>query len=335
VQASDKLGGRQAPPAPPFLKAIIRRKEIGVLISLLLVIIAFSLFSGLFLTSETFGGILTIAAEFGVVALGVTLLMISGEFDLSVGSNFALSAMIFATLFVIKGWPDVVSFAVSLLAALLVGLLNGIVTLKLRMPSFIVTLGTLMVWRGVVLLFTGGFPISYLGESSSVFTVLAGRYGDVHLSAFWWILLAAILGIVLERTRYGNWTFATGGKFEAARELGVSVNRVKLVNFAITGLLAGLGGSLQFARLRSTSPSYGEGLELTVIAAAVVGGTSLTGGSGSILGTVLGTFMLAMINVGLVLGGAPVFWYRTFVGIVILLAVATHIKIRGLARGRT
>jgi simple sugar transport system permease protein len=321
------------PPDPPFFTSFLRRKELAVLISLIIVTGAFALFSRYFLTVLTFGGIFTIAAETGVVAVGVTLLMISGEFDLSVGSNFALSAMILATLTVVDHWPELAAFATALFVATSLGFLNGILTLKTRIPSFIVTLGTMMVWRGVVLLYTAGFPISYPARTA-LLDALAGRYGQTNLDVLWWIIISVICLIILERTKYGNWTFATGGKVEAARELGVNVSRIKLVNFSITGLLAGLGGCFELARLGSMSPAYGDGLELVAIASAVIGGTSLMGGYGTIVGTILGAIILAMVDVGLVLAGAPTFWYQTFVGIIIILAVAMHVQISGLVKWR-
>ncbi|MDR7402331.1 MAG: ABC transporter permease [Armatimonadota bacterium] len=322
----------QAVRGVPALRVEWRRllavRELGVLIALLLLIVVFGILQPAFLTLDTFGDILTQAAELGVAAVGVTFLMIAGEFDLSVGSNFAFTGVLLALLVTKVAVPAVVAVPLALLAAASIGLLNGVVTLATRIPSFITTLGTMMMWRGLALAITGGWPISIL-TASTLLDVLGGKviWSTLRISAMWLLAVTAVFWFLLGKTRYGNWVFATGGKREAARALGVPVARVKLINFSLAGVLAGAAGFMQFGRMSSMSPVWGDALALEAIAAAVIGGTSLMGGSGTILGTILGAITMAAIRVGLVMVGAPSYWYTAFLGVVVVLAVILNVKL--------
>jgi simple sugar transport system permease protein len=254
--------------------------------------------------------------------------MISGEFDLSVGSNFTFSAIVFG--FLLKGgFSPVLALLVVLIMAALIGLLNGLITLRTRIPSFIATLGALFFWNGMALWVTGGWPVSFI-TPPTLLNILGGNTigsaGSLHVSAVWWAMIAAVFWIVLEKSRYGNWVYGTGGNTGAARAVGVPVDKVKLINFMICGLLAGFAGTLQLGRMNSISPVR-SGLELEAIASAVVGGVSLFGGIGTVLGMILGTIAIASIEVGLVSAGAPSFWYTAFVGTVIIVIVVINTKL--------
>lgn len=152
-------------------------------------------------------------------------------------------------------------------------------------------------------------------------------FSTLHISAVWWLILGGAFWMILQKTAYGNWVFATGGKKAAARALGVPVVKVKLVNFVLAGLLAGLAGCLQLGRMGSMSPVWGQDLPLEAIAAAVVGGNSLNGGVGTILGAMLGAVTMASIRIGLVMIGAPAYWYMSFVGFIVVAAVALNVKL--------
>lgn len=317
-----------SPWRPELWRRVLAARESGVLIALFAVIGVFSAMNRNFLTIDTFGDILTQAAELGIASIGVTFLMIAGEFDLSVGSNFAVAGVLLALLTTNLGWSPLLAIPLVLGVATAVGVLNGVITLGTRIPSFITTLGTMMFWRGIALAVTGGWPIHVLG-SSRMLDLLGGMavYQTVRISALWWLLVTLIFWILLVKTPYGNWTFATGGKPEAARALGVPVARVKLTNFALAGLLAGFAGFTQFGRMGSMSPVWGDGLPLETIAAAVIGGTSLMGGAGTILGTILGAITMASIRVGLIMVGAPSYWYTAFLGAVIVVAVILNVRL--------
>jgi len=317
----------------PSLRALTYRlqryPEIGALAGFLAVFVGFSIFAEHFLTLGCLSGILTMAAELGIVAVGITFLMISGEFDLSVGSILGVSAMAFALL-AKANVHHLAALLIALGLGSLIGLLNGLLVVWTQIPSFIVTLGTMMFWRGVLLAVTGGFPVAYDGYSLLMYA-LSGRFGGgFHMSAWWFGALVIVLTVVLTQTRYGNGVFATGGGPGAARALGVNVHRVKVVNFILSGLLGGFAGIVQFSRFSSVDPLRGSGIELEAIAAAVIGGTLLSGGYGSIVGTLLGVLMVGMIRSGLVLAGAPAYWYRAFIGVILIIAVIINTKIRGM-----
>ncbi|MEW6229829.1 MAG: ABC transporter permease, partial [Bacillota bacterium] len=311
-----------------MVKSFLGHREIGVVVAMVVVFAVFFSMKREFLSVRTLGDILTVAAELGVTAVGVSFLMISGEMDLSVGSNFALSAMVLAALITRSSCSPYLAFIAALLCAAGIGAINGVVTLSARIPSFIATLGAMMFWRGVALYLTQGWPISLFADVPLVRWLGGGMiFATVRISALWWVLLGGLFWVALQKTAYGNWVFATGGKQGAARALGVPTTRVKLTNFMLAGLLAGVAGCLQFGRMGSMSPVWGQELPLEAIAAAVVGGNSLTGGVGSILGAMLGALTMASIRIGLVMVGAPAYWYMSFVGFIVVAAVAINVKL--------
>lgn len=315
-----------------FLLRFLRLKELGAIIGVAIFFVFFMIISERFLSIENLASTFTMASELGIVAIGITMLMISGEFDLSVGSTYAVVPMIMAIM-INHGISDVFCLLVSLLGGVGIGLLNGLVTLKTGIPSFITTLGTMMFWRGILLAITGGFPI-ILEKSSNILKFFGGSLaGDLRYSGIWFIAIAIVFSLILERTKYGNWVFATGGNLGAAKALGISTNRVKLTNFIISSLLAGIAGITTFGRFKIIDPTLGQGMELEAIASAVIGGSLLTGGYGSILGTFIGAFMIGMVRSGLVLAGAPAYWYRAFIGVILIMAAIINARIRKKVAG--
>jgi len=327
-----RTAGRVESP-PRFLHDVAvwlrQHPEIGAFVGLLIVFAGFSLTATRFLTSDSLASILTVAAELGIVSAGITFLMISGEFDLSVGSVLGVAAMVFA-LTAKAGWPLFLGWIFALLASAGIGFLNGFITVRTGIPSFITTLGTMMFWRGILLAVTGGFPVSYFpSRTPTMFFVLNGCFaGQFRTSALWFLGIILLLNVILVRTRYGNAVYATGGNRDAARVLGVATDKVKLVNFIISALLAGLAGCIQFARFLSVDPMRGQGLELEAIAAAVIGGTLLTGGAGNLIGTLFGVLLVGMVRSGLVQAGAPAYWYQAFVGVIVVVAVVVNTNLR-------
>lgn len=308
---------------------IARQPELGALIAFLFVFGGFSIAAKGFLSLATAAGVLTVIAELGIVSIGIALLIISGEFDLSVGSILAVSSMSCAIL-LRSGVGDLLACAAALVFACTLGFLNGVIVVRARIPSFITTLGTMMLWRGILLAISGGLPtVPFFGESV-VFNLLNSRLkADFRSSAFWFTAVALIAQFVLRHTKYGNWIYATGGNKEAARALGVPILRVKLINFILSGFLAGLAGLIQLARFRTVDALRGQGMELEAIAAAVTGGVSLKGGYGTILGAVLGVFIIGMVRTGLLLAKAPPYWYQAFVGIILIIAVIINVQAKG------
>lgn len=348
-------------------KSLLIKKETGAFLALFAIVVVFSLVNSKFFSAGIAGTVLTPSAELGIVAIGATLLMIAGEFDLSVGAVFAVSGIISAfvtraaltlrdpvTLEITRaGFTDdpwvasLLAFFAALLFATSAGFLNGVLTLATRIPSFIVTLAAMLFWRGTALFIAGGRAVSitrpeyennwflqFIGNNRIDIAIPFTDFlllKNVGVGIFWFASLVLLFWYILKKTKAGNWIFATGGKKEAARALGVPVNRVKLIMFSLTGLLAGLAGSIQFARSHSMSPIEGTGLELEAIAASVIGGVELTGGVGTIIGGMLGALTLRTIKIGLPAIGLDSKLYQLVIGVILLIAVVVNHKLKEIS----
>ena len=211
-----------------------------------------------------------------------------------------------------------------LLMGVLIGLINGLMVTKVGIPSFIVTLGTMSVLRGFALVLANGWPISDLPDSS-FFSVFAGSLFGIPVHTLWMIAVLLISGFVLSRTLFGYHVYATGGNPRAARLMGINTDRVKVMNFVLSAVLASLGGLLTLGFLNSVTPTAGTGLELDIIASVVIGGTALAGGAGSILGTFLGAAIMSTVRNGLVLLGVSAYWQQAAIGLVIVIAVTVDV----------
>lgn len=308
--------------------------EMVAFVTLLLVFFFFAASAPNFLTAYALSNILTFASVFGIVVVGVALLMISGEFDLSVGSNLAVAGFVFL-LTLLAGVPPLLAMLLALLVSSVLGLINGLVVVYSGIPSFIATLGTLLAYRGVARWLGGGQVTSFTPEAKpALFTILNGYLspinelfkppGNFRVSSLWFIGVVLVISIVLMRTRHGNATFAVGGNRGAALAQGVSVTRLKLINFTLSGFFAGLAGVILFAQRSSMNELLGEGLELTAVAAAVIGGVSLSGGAGTIIGAALGMILLTMLEQGLVLMGVSNVVFQGIVGAIIIISVVTN-----------
>lgn len=302
----------------------MHRPASGAAVGTIFIFAVFSVLTGdTFLTLPSFASTLTIAAELGIIAMGVTLLMIGGEFDLSVGSVLGVSSVTVPWL-AERGWPVAGAIPVAFVIAAVIGLINGAIVNRTRIPSFIVTLGGLFWWRGVLFAITKGFPIN-VPQGSLAFKAFSARLPfGFNASLFWFVGLGLLLSLVLARTRFGNWVFATGGNVKAADALGIPTKRVKLMLFVIAALCAALTGVIQVGRFSGVDSLRGTGTELEAVAAAVIGGSRLSGGYGSIAGTAFGVLMLGIIQNGLVLAGVASYWYRAFIGLLIVVVVVVN-----------
>jgi simple sugar transport system permease protein len=303
--------------------------EAVVLISFLLLFLFFGFSAPHFLTPISLGNILTFGSITGIVVIGVGLLMIAGEFDLSVGSNFALASYVLA-LSLNSGMTVGLAFLLAVLISTFMGFLNGLIVTRTGIPSFIATLGTMLAYRGIVRAIGGGDFASYKGPDIPLFSILNGDFSLLnslfHVQAFrtsliWFFLLAVICIFLLMRTPFGNWIFAVGGHTGAARAQGVNAVFVKIMAFTITGMLAGAAGVIQFAHRLSVDPLRGEGMEMIAVAACAIGGIRLTGGSGTLIGAIAGALLLQMLDQGLVLMGIPIQVFQASVGFIIILSV--------------
>jgi len=311
-----------------YFSQIRRWPEFGVILAFLILFIFFSIFSSKFLTLRNITGILTIVSELGIMAIGVAFLMIAGEFDLSVSSVYALSGFLFVTL--ANSFNSPVAFIITLAIAAFIGFCNGMITLRAHIPSFITTLGMLLFLRGSLLAITGGESVSY--KSDAIMPTILSRFIGYGFrpSHIWFFLLTLLFSLVLTNTRYGNWVFATGGNKEVARAMGVNVNKVKVTNFMLSSLMASLSGCIVISRFNLANASFGTGMELEAIASAVIGGTLLTGGYGTIIGVFFGAFLMGMMRTGLVMIGAPAYWYQAFVGAILIIAATINLKLSHL-----
>ena len=316
-----------------LLKVYMEKPELaaGMLLILLAVVFQFRS-NGFFLSPDNLRGVLGLIPETGMVAIGVTLLMISGEFDLSVGSVFALMPMVAGKLMEAE-WPFLPSVAIGLAVAAGIGLLNGLITLRFAIPSFITTLGMLFIARSLTVVISGGFPPLLPDELPTwLFTQFIGPGGLIRVSFVWFLLVALLAAGLLSLTNFGNWIKSTGGFLEAASSLGIPVQRVKIACFVISSVLAGFAGLIQVLRLGSPLPSIGEGLELQAVAAAVIGGTALTGGIGTVLGAIIGALLIRVIDNGLVLSQVDGNWFKFAIGSLTILAVIGNSWLRRTAR---
>lgn len=266
----------------------------------------------------------------GVIAIGVNLLMIAGEFDLSVGSTFTLSALIMAKFFN-AGVPSLFCVLASLLVGAGIGWLNGFATVKARVPSFIITLGSMMFWRGIILFISQSANETF--HPGSLFAALfTAALGPFQIQFVWFVLIAIAAWFLLERHRIGNHFFAVGGNKNAAIALGVNSDRTKILAFTLVGVLSAFSGIMSTTRVSSVSPIQGEGLELNAIAACVIGGTALMGGRGSVLGAFLGAALFYTIQDFLLLLRAPGSYLKLFVGVVIIVATILNEVLKDSSR---
>jgi len=271
---------------------------------------------------------LAFTPELGMITLGMTLLMTSGEFDLSVGSVFGFAPIIMWTFYNAHIAPLEVGFLVAMVIAALIGFANGWFVTKLKIPSFLVTLGMLLVVRGTALYITDGFPQRTWNATSLLTKIIVGEFpiGDlrIYASLLWFILFAVVLGYVLTESKAGNWIQAAGGNPEAARARGVRVTHTKMALFILTAVISAYAGITSSIRVSAANPNSGTQYELEVIAMVVIGGTALSGGRGTIIGTVIGVLILRMMRNGIVLIGVPGLAYNIFIGAIILGMMALH-----------
>ena len=292
--------------------------------ALLVLIVFFSITSPVFFSGDHFANIGRQTALVTIMAVGVTFVIISAEIDLSVASVLALAGVMSAmSMQVVNSW--FVGGLVGLATGTLFGLLSGVLTTRFAIPSFLVTLGMLGVARGLAYVVTDTAPV--LISNETYFNVFGeGDLFGIPAPIVWTIVVLILGGVLLHFTTFGRKVFATGGNATAARYSGINTSRVKITAFMITGCLAGLAGLILSARGHAARPDIGIGLELDVIAAVILGGTSLFGGRGAIIGTLIGSLIIGVMNNGLVIVGVSSSWQIAVKGAIIILAVAAMKK---------
>lgn len=328
------------PPAPAGSgfnwRQITHRPEMGALVGTVLVFVFFSLFGGQqFLSTGGTASWLNIAAELAIIALPVGLLMIAGEFDLSVGSIVAASSVTAAVVSGAWGAPVIVGIVAALVVGAGAGFINGYIVTRTNVPSFIVTLAMQFALAGLTLglarLITGStsIPLAVDPVSKAIFGTLIN--GQFEVAIIWAIVIAAVVAWLLQMTKYGNWIFATGGETVSARAAGIPVERVKIGLFMSTGLGASIVGIIQTMLYNGAQTGVGQSFVFNSVIAVVVGGVLLTGGYGSVVGVILGCLTFAIVNQGIYYTGWDSDWAALILGILLLAAVLMNNTFRKLA----
>ena len=295
----------------------------GIVIGLIALFILFSFMNSNFLTSTNIMNIVLQVSIIAITAFGMTYVLLLGDIDLSVGSTIALIGTL-AALALLWGLPFYLAISIALLLSIAVGFINGSLTALAGIPSFIVTVATMGIFRGIAYIITDGKPEMIMDD---VFLELGN--GDIFsIPNPIWVLLILLLvnHFILSKTTFGRKIYITGGNKEAAVYSGINVKKLKIQVFMITALMAGISGLLLASRLYSGQPSTAQGYELDAIASAVLGGTSLNGGHGTIIGTMIGALIIGVINNGMNLMNIPYFYQLVVKGLVILLAVYIDVR---------
>lgn len=314
--------------ATRMVRVFVETRELTLLALIALIIIAMTFLSPYFLSIANLRAIGLGMAPTAIIAIGMAILLASGGFDLSVGSVMALASTVVAMM-VIAGFPIPVAVIAAMTVGAAVGLANGFLVTWININPLIATLGTMSIARGIALVLTEGFSVSNLPPSFGYI----GRSSWLGIPALLWItvVLVIIFDLAVRHTRFFRQIYFVGSNEKAARLSGIPVNKVRIVAYALTGALAAFSGVLLASRLMSGTPTAGNALELQVLAAAVIGGSSLRGGEGTILGAFFGVVFVALINNAMTMLAVSIYWQMIVIGAVLVIAVAIDMLIRARA----
>jgi ribose transport system permease protein len=323
-------GSTEAPGVPMVPRAprsafgwLTRIKELNILIALVLLCALLAFLSPVFFTANNLLGVARAFSLTAVAAIGQTMVIITGGIDLSAGSIIGLSSLSTGILLV-NGWPSVLAILAGLGVGTVFGACNGLLITRAGLPPFIATLGTLSIGRGLIYVITQGYPVT-APRDPLLLQIGQGYVGQVPMPVIIMIVVTIVATAFLSRSTLGRYIYAVGGNEEAARLAGINVNRVKMFVYTMSGFLASVSGIILLSRLVSAQPTAGLGQELPVIAASIIGGTSLIGGEGTALGAVLGAAIVGVLENGIVLLGINTYAQQVVTGAVILLAVGLDI----------
>jgi ribose transport system permease protein len=300
------------------VKSLVR--EMGPLIGLIILFVVIAILNDSFIDPANLKNLLRQVSINALIAFVMTFVILTGGIDLSVGSILALSSALMASL-IVKGMNPEFAIFVSALIGTGLGLVNGIIISFGKVAPFIGTLATMTIYRGSTLVFTNGNPISNLTTDKTFMAFGQGYFADIPVPAIVMLIVFAILYVILNKTPLGRHTFAVGGNEKVAFISGIKINRIKMFVYALNGCLCAIAGAILTSRLNSAQPTAGTGYELDAIAAVVLGGTSLAGGKGRIVGTLIGALIIGTLNNGLNILNVSSFYQQVVKGIVILLAV--------------
>lgn len=309
-------------PVRVVLEKFVDVRESGVLMPLLLAMILFSVNSDKFLTVSNMSNVMRTAAFTIITAIGQAFLIIAGSWDISVGAVFSLGGVAAAALMAYYNVPIWIAVAVALIIGAVVGAFNGFLVQVIKLPPFIATMGSMYAARGLCTGYTKGVSIYPLPEAFLTVGqkgIMIGDY-EVPYVVVIAIVMSVLAGFILRYTTYGRKLYAAGGNGEAARLSGIPTVKIRFSAFVLTGILASLTGVLMASRVGSAQPNIGSGFEMTVVAACVIGGISMDGGAGSIIGIVMGSFFMAMISNGMTLVKIDAYWQQLVIGLVLIFA---------------
>ncbi len=306
-----------------FLQMVLRHRETSILIAGIVLVIYFQVTTPVFLSSANIVNLIQFSGTTAIIAAGEVFVLVVGELDLSVGMVYAMTPFVlyFANQ---AGLPWELSLIVALAVAAAVGLINGVLTTVLRLPAFVTTLGTMFLINGFTLTLSGGFPVQ--PTAGPVFTQVFGNSAWAEMA--WATGIAIVLQLVLNKTRWGLHTIATGGNLIGAAEVGIKTRWIKTGNFMICAVLGGFAGVIDAMRIGSIDPlAGGSQIMFSAIAAAVIGGTLLTGGSGTIIGALIGAFVLGILKDGFTLSGVSAYTFDMILGGAILATMAINVRL--------
>lgn len=301
-------------------KQFKENQNLGTIVALIILIVFVSVLNPAFLQVNNLLNLMRQLIINGFIALGMTFVILTGGIDLSVGSTLALTSAIFAGLLQ-GGMPTILAILISLGLGLVLGLLNGILITKGKLAPFIVTLATMTIFRGLTLVYMDGRPIAGPKDDFAFQFLGKGQFFGIPFQVILFIITYLILWILLTKTSYGRKIYAVGGNEKASFISGIKIDKIKILVYVISALMAVLSGLVLTSRLNSAQPTAGSAYEMDAIAAVVLGGTSMTGGSGSLTGTLIGILILGVLNNGLNLLGVSSFYQQIVKGVVILIAV--------------
>lgn len=300
-------------------------QDYGALIALILLVVGISIASPEFRTAGNFLSLLRQSSINGLIAFGMTGVILTGGIDLSVGSVLALSTA-FCAAMIASGVPAGLAMLLALVIGTGLGVISGLLVTKGRLQPFIATLITMTVFRGATMIFTNGKPISNLGDSFILKFVGKGNVFGIPVPVILLLVIFLLYYFLLTQTTFGRRVYATGSNAKCAQLVGVNINKTKIILYGISGLLASISGLILLSRLSSAQPTLGAGYELDAIAAVALGGTSMNGGRGKIQGTLIGVLIIAVLNNGLNILGVSSYYQDVVKGLVILLAVLADRK---------
>lgn len=293
-------------------------RDYGVIIGFIALCIAVSIATPTFITQKNILNLLRQSSIIGIISVGATFVVISGNFDISVGAVAAFSGAVVMKI-ATSGMPLIVSILAALVACAIIGLINGFIVSKIAVPSLIATMGMVTIVRGLLLILTGGYPIT---QNIAALDFLGnGYFGGIPIPVIVFFIMVVIFHIILTKTKYGRYVLSVGGNQEASKLNGINVDSYKIKVFIVNAVLAAIAGIILTGRLGTANPTAGEGYDMDSIASVVIGGTSVTGGSGSVLKTVIGVLLMSVINNSFNLLGVNMYFQYIFKGLIILIAV--------------